>query len=282
MGATRLRDGIERIMSEYDWTSRSTHPNPNPNPNPNPIPTPKPNPHPNDWTCRSEAFNKSHRWMQLLDSVELGLQQSVGEQYAVRSSMGCGGWASVPWLAVSHPSESTQHGLYLQYLFRSDMSGVYLCLGQGTSKLKAAFGAQAASEHLAMVGDFVRARFTALLGGDSGFDLSGQIDLRARGKALAASYEQGAIVSLLYERGGCPPEEILLEQLDLAKEAYAAVLADPQYLEQIKGPMDARLATAAGVAGGSKKRVSLGKLKAGRSSGQVRVLALALTLTRTL
>lgn len=33
------------------------------------------------------------------------LQQSVGEQYAVRSSMGCGGWASVPWLAVSHPYE---------------------------------------------------------------------------------------------------------------------------------------------------------------------------------
>ena len=63
----------------------------------------------------------------------------------------------------------------------------------------------------------------ALLGDDSGFDLSGRIDLRARGKALAASYEQGAIVSLLYERGGCPPEESMLEQLDLAKEAYAAV-----------------------------------------------------------
>ena len=44
VGATRLRDGIERIMSEYDYTSKS------------------------------EAFNKNHRWMQLLDSVELGLQ----------------------------------------------------------------------------------------------------------------------------------------------------------------------------------------------------------------
>ena len=31
------------------------------------------------------------------------------------------------------------------------MSGVYLCLGQGCSKLKAAFGATEASEHLAMV-----------------------------------------------------------------------------------------------------------------------------------
>ena len=27
-----------------------------------------------DYTSKSEAFNKNHRWMQLLDSVELGLQ----------------------------------------------------------------------------------------------------------------------------------------------------------------------------------------------------------------
>ena len=92
------------------------------------------------------------------------------------------------------------------------MSGVYLCLGQGTSKLKAAFGATEASEHLATVGAFVRERFTALLGEDSGFDLTGQVELRARGKALAASYEQGAIVSVLYERGRCPTEEVMLEQ----------------------------------------------------------------------
>ena len=67
-------------------------------------PQPKPKPKPNR-NCSPHQ-------------VELGLQQSVGEQYAVRSSMGCGGWASVPWLAVSHPSESTQHGLYLQVRVR--------------------------------------------------------------------------------------------------------------------------------------------------------------------
>jgi hypothetical protein len=86
-----------------------------------------------DWTNKREIFKKGHRWMQMLDAVELGLQKNLGERYAVRSSMGCGGWAKVPWLAVSDPSETTQHGLYLQYLFRADMSAVYLCLGQGAS-----------------------------------------------------------------------------------------------------------------------------------------------------
>ena len=64
------------------------------------------------------ASSLQERTVEGFDQVELGLQQSVGEQYAVRSSMGCGAWASVPWLAVSHPSESTQHGLYLQVRVR--------------------------------------------------------------------------------------------------------------------------------------------------------------------
>ena len=99
--------------------------------------------------------------MQLLDSIELGLQRNVGEEFAVRSSCGCGGWAKVPWIAVSDPSESTQAGLYLQYLFRADMSAVYLCLGQGTSKLKTAFGQPAALRHMAHVSSFVRAKVRA-------------------------------------------------------------------------------------------------------------------------
>ena len=66
--------------------------------------------------------------------------------------MGCGGWAKVPWLAVSHPSESTQAGLYLQYLFCADCSALYLCLGQGTSSHKKALGQAAANAHLAQVG----------------------------------------------------------------------------------------------------------------------------------
>ena len=37
---------------------------------------------------------------------------------------------AVPWLVVASPRESTQHGLYLQYLFSADSSAVYLCLGQ--------------------------------------------------------------------------------------------------------------------------------------------------------
>ena len=42
---SRLADGITRLMTEYDYTNKAEH------------------------------FKKGHRWMQLLDSIELGLQQ---------------------------------------------------------------------------------------------------------------------------------------------------------------------------------------------------------------
>ena len=120
-----------------------------------------------------------------MEAVELGLQQTIGEKWAVRTSMGCGGWARVPWVAVSHPTENTQHGLYLQFLFRADMTGVYLCLGQGTMKLKQAFGSAEAYAHLQAVGSVVREKCKDLLSEEAGFDLAGKIDLRSGSSGLA-------------------------------------------------------------------------------------------------
>ena len=42
-----------------------------------------------------EKFHKSHRWMHLLQRIELGLQLQLGATFVVRSSMGCGKWAKV-------------------------------------------------------------------------------------------------------------------------------------------------------------------------------------------
>ena len=212
---SRLADGITRLMDEYDWTNKQ------------------------------EAFKKGHRWMQLLDSVELGLQRNIGAKYAVRSSMGCGGWAKVPWLAVSDPSESTQHGLYLQYLFRADMSAVYLCLGQGTSLLKKAFGNSAAARHLSHVGEFVRGKVKELLGDAvhaSGLDLDGGIALHSGSQGLGADYEKGCVVARMYPHGEPLEEGVLLAQLDEMIEIYEAILTDDKYALQIKAPMDKALA----------------------------------------
>ena len=75
-------------------------------------------------------------------------------------------WAAVIDRAVaaggfdSRSSTSTS-----QYLFRPHMSAVYLCLGQGTSKLKAAFGPAVASRHMEHVGQLAVKQAGAPAGG---------------------------------------------------------------------------------------------------------------------
>ena len=206
-----------------------------------------------DAAANTEPFGRSHRWVQMIRGAEAHLQAAVGPKYNVRSSMGCGRWAFVPWLVVADPGESTQHGLYLQYLFAADMSSVYLCLGQGTSKLKVAFGHAAAIRHLNEVANFVRTKCRELLEPGSalhtaGFDLNGKIDLRAGGSStLAAQYEQGVIVSQRYDaKDGMPAEAELIRQLRCMLDLYSRVLQDNDYIENIVKPSDAKLATVYG------------------------------------
>lgn len=108
------------------------------------------------------------------------------------------------------------------------MSGIYLALGQGTSRLKAAFGNAAAHRHLEHVGRFVRhmAAQEGLLAADSGFSLDAKVELRAgKGAALASDYEKGAIISRLYERGQLPAETELLGHINELLDAYSKVTA---------------------------------------------------------
>lgn len=57
----------------------------------------------------------------------------LGEDYEISASIGTGGWANVPWIAVHDKeiSTSVQEGVNLVYLFTNDYQGVYLSLNQG-------------------------------------------------------------------------------------------------------------------------------------------------------
>ena len=243
LSTVKLADGLERIMNQYNQQDKS------------------------------QVFKKGHPWLKLMEAVELGLQQTIGEKWAVRTSMGCGGWARVPWVAVSHPTENTQHGLYLQFLFRADMTGVYLCLGQGTMKLKQAFGSAEAYAHLQAVGSVVREKCKDLLSEEAGFDLAGKIDLRSGSSGLAGDYEKGCIISRLYERRDVPTEATLITDIHSLLDAYSAILDDAAYVA-VKGPADERL-KAAGKGGRTVGASRTPKLPSGASIASAKASAKA-------
>ena len=193
LATVKLADGLERIMNQYNQrTSRR---------------------------CSRRATRGSND-----EAVELGLQQTSAK-VAVRTSMGCGGWARVPWVAVSHPTENAQHGLYLQFLFRADMTGVYLCLGQGTMKLKQAFGSAEA---------YASRRWARSCARSAGLPGGGGLRPRREDRPAPGSPASPATTRRGASSRGCtsgvPTEATLITDIHSLLDAYSAILDDEAYV----------------------------------------------------
>lgn len=66
------------------------------------------------------------------------------DELLVKGSCGQSRWADIPWISILDPlvTTSTLKGYYIVYLFSSDMSICYLCLGQGVTAVEEEFGAK--------------------------------------------------------------------------------------------------------------------------------------------
>jgi 5-methylcytosine-specific restriction protein B len=65
-------------------------------------------------------------------------------------SYGEGNWANVPWIAFldDRETKTTQHGVYVIFLFKEDGTGVYVTYNQGVTDIIKAQGRQLGRERL--------------------------------------------------------------------------------------------------------------------------------------
>jgi hypothetical protein len=137
----------------------------------------------------------------------------------VRWSAGQGAWASVPWFAFLDEREThkTSKGVYVIYLFREDLTGVYLTVNQGVAWTVGSreIGNALLRRHTKQL----RERSTALAG--LGFELGERIDLRSN-KALIRAYEGSTVAHKFYDRGAVPDDTVLLADLGHALGGPAA------------------------------------------------------------
>ena len=84
----------------------------------------------------ADEFSGQHPLWQLSEAMVPRINESaaVASYPTMRAvqSVGMGNWAKVPWISIldSRETESTQQGVYPVLLFRQDMMGAYLTLGQ--------------------------------------------------------------------------------------------------------------------------------------------------------
>lgn len=142
----------------------------------------------------------------------------------VRWSFGQGAWARIPWLALldGRETKATSAGVYVIYLFREDMSGLYLTLNQGVAKLKHELGGEAARAAIRERASSLRS--TCTLGGKTGFAVDGNIDLHSP-RADSKDYQLATVAHKFYAAGAVPPDDALLGDLAKVLGAYDNYLA---------------------------------------------------------
>jgi MoxR-like ATPase len=161
-----------------------------------------------------EAFNR------LTDAIKDSAPVAKSNTLDVTWGAGQGQWARIPWVAVldSRETDTTQHGVYCVYLFRQDMSGVYLTLNQGVTEFKG-LGSEARRQELSGRARRLRDRCADLR--QAGFTLDSQVDLRVE-KGIGADYEASTVAYKLYERARIPSDAVLLSDLERVLQAYLA------------------------------------------------------------
>lgn len=62
----------------------------------------------------------------------------LSNKYKVKGSCGMGNKAEIPWIGIFNTdiTDKAQYGIYIDYLFRADMKGFYLCLDQGKTNFE--------------------------------------------------------------------------------------------------------------------------------------------------
>jgi hypothetical protein len=159
------------------------------------------------------------------------IQTQIEQLQTVRSradlkvswSVGRGNWARVPWIAILSEREttSTQQGVYCVFLFREDMSGVYLALEQGITEPKNRLGVQSGLNEVATRAGGLRSSCRYLEG--RGFMVDASIDLRA-GPGRGQDYEKSTIAHKLYRRGEVPTDAEIRADIEILLDAYDGYL----------------------------------------------------------
>lgn len=169
-----------------------------------------------------EAFGKQNPLWAEFERVASTLRGSADvarfPNIVIRWSAGQGRWATVPWIAAldSRETSKTSEGVYVIYLFRADMSGVYLTLNQGTSWVMAGYGGSGSAQLRERAAQ-LRARAGSLKA--AGFDVSEGIDLKSD-VPLIRGYQDSTVAYKFYARNQIPDDAALLKDLGAVLAVY--------------------------------------------------------------
>lgn len=143
----------------------------------------------------------------------------------IKWSIGTGNWARIPWIAFldSRETTTTQKGLYCVFLFREDMTGVYLTLQQGVTKPIKKLGGKEGRQVLKDNAIKIRKNVEEL--SEYGFNLNDDINLRTKSRR-GRDYEISTIGYKFYGKDEIPQDQEIFQDIDSILQTYTEFLSD--------------------------------------------------------
>ena len=147
------------------------------------------------YPTEDEFVDSSKDYFDLLKSIANNINELYSNRYVVKFSCGQTRLADVPWICIFNPNITTkaEKGLYVCILFRSDMRGFYLCLGQGMQFFKSLYGIEGLN-YLSKMADYFRKQISA-----NHFD-NQEISLNVSRGSRGEGFEKSVVISKYYEK----------------------------------------------------------------------------------
>lgn len=207
--------------------------------------------------ARVKPFGREHALWRVFESLSSRFQDRIKDRPTLKTkwSVGKGSWAHLPWIAFldNRETSSTRYGVYPVYLFREDLSGVYLALNQGIATLREKHGTPESRRILSeRASHFLRDTPAVNALNATGFSFDNKINLHTD-SGVKKDYEASTICYKLYRRSKIPPDSELLQDLEQLLLTYDQYLEDqpfhepePSIIDVVTGPpaSDFRIAPA--------------------------------------
>lgn len=150
-------------------------------------------------------------------------------RYKVIGSTGKGNWSECPWIAILDilVTNTPQSGYYPVFIFKADMSGVYLSLNQGVTEVKEYYRKETKKVLKLRAEDF-RAKLDSSTIGLYEIDLCSNAD-------NAKLYEAGNIIAKYYSSDNIPDSQTLKEDIFYFLKVYEELAFNDTQIEVNNG-----------------------------------------------
>eukprot|EP00658_Telonema_sp_P-2_P018324 TRINITY_DN17184_c0_g1_i1.p1 TRINITY_DN17184_c0_g1~~TRINITY_DN17184_c0_g1_i1.p1 ORF type:complete len:747 (+),score=168.14 TRINITY_DN17184_c0_g1_i1:242-2482(+) len=183
----------------------------------------------------NDKFSGSHPARIQMERFAKQLERGIPNHWKLTFSVGKGLWAAVPWVAMYNPANSSiQFGLYCVILFKTDMSGYYLTIGQGVKRMMDALSKTEVQTNLTHIIQELQPASLKALPELFSRSVSIPMDLKAsKTNILGQQYQRASIVWHLYEVGQGSPEAVppLLSHLNSCLQLVDQLNSSPEYFE---------------------------------------------------